>query len=130
MTPSAWTRGAHPVPNPSPGSAVQRGNDRRGAHRARLAAQTVTVTVGGKLVDAVGSDVSLGGMRLMAARPARVGDEVSLVFFLDGDIVCGRGTVRWCARTVHDLFSFGVSFTTIEEDGQSLLARYCLGSVS
>lgn len=129
MTPSAaWTRGSNPAS--SPASVVQRGDDRRGAQRARLAAPTVTVTVGGKLVDAIGSDVSLGGMRLMAARPARVGDEVSLVFFLDGDIVCGRGTVCWCARTRHDLFSFGVRFTAIEEDGQSLLARYCRGSVS
>jgi PilZ domain len=119
MTPSAWAP-----------STVQRGNDRRGAHRARLAAPTVTVTVSGKLIDAVGSDVSPGGMRLLAARPTSVGDEVSLVFFLDGDIVCARGLVRWCARTPHDLFAFGVVFTALEEDGQSLVARYCGGRVS
>jgi hypothetical protein len=120
MTSSGWTQG----------SPIQRGNDRRGAHRARLAAPTVTVTVAGKLVDAVGSDVSQGGMRLMAARPVRLGDEVSLVFFLDGEIVCARGTIRWCARTPHDLFAFGVSFTAIEEDGPSVVARYCRGLVS
>ncbi|HSO31216.1 MAG TPA: PilZ domain-containing protein [Labilithrix sp.] len=121
MTPSGWnTAPAH----------VQRGHDRRSAQRARLAAPTVTVTVGGLLVDAVGSDVSLGGMRLMSARPVRVGDAVSLVFFLDGDIVSARGTVCWCARTPHDLFAFGVAFTALEEDGGSLLARFCRVSVS
>lgn len=122
MTSPAWT--------PSSSAHVQRGHDRRVAHRARLAAQTVTVTIGGKLVDAVGSDVSMGGMRLIAARPTQVGAEVSLAFLLDGDIVCARGTVRWCAKTPHDLFCFGVSFSAIEEDGQSLLAGYCRGSVS
>lgn len=121
MTPSAW--------NPSP-VHVQRGQDRRGTQRARLAAPTVTVTVGGLLVDAVGSDVSPGGMRLMSARPVRIGDAVSLVFFLDGDIVCARGKVCWCARTRHDLFAFGIAFTAVEEDGASLLARFCRGSVS
>ena len=104
--------------------------DRRGTQRARLAAPTVTVTVGGLLVDAVGSDVSPGGMRLMSARPVRTGDAVSLVFFLDGDIVCARGKVCWCARTRHDLFAFGIAVTAVEEDGASLLARFCRGSVS
>ena len=125
MTPAAWTPRAV-----APASVIQRTDDRRHAQRARLAAPTVTVTVGGKLIDAVGSDVSPGGMKLLAARPTRVGDEVSLVFFLDGDIVCARGIVRWCARTTHNLFSFGVSFTIVEEDGQSLVARYCRGSIS
>ncbi len=104
--------------------------DRRGTQRARLAAPTVTVTVGGLLVDAVGSDVSPGGMRLMSARPVRIGDAVSPVFFLDGDIFCARGKVCWCARTRQDLFAFGIPFTAVEEDGASLLARFCRGSVS
>ncbi len=121
MTPSAW--------NSSPVN-VQRGQDRRVAQRARLAAPTVTVTVGGLLVDAVGSDVSIGGMRLMSAKPVRIGDVVSLVFFLDGDIVCARARVCWCARTRHDLFSFGIAFTALEEDGGALLSRFCRGSVS
>jgi hypothetical protein len=120
MTSSAWAQG----------STIQRGNDRRRAQRARLAAPTVTVTVGGKLVDAVGSDVSLGGMRLMSARPVRLGEEVSLVFFLDGDIVSARGVIRWSARTPHDLVVFGVSFTAMEEDGPSVVSRYCRGSLS
>lgn len=114
----------------TPASVIQRTDDRRAAQRARLAAPSVTVTVGGKLIDAVGSDVSPGGMRLLGARPVRFGDEVSLVFFLDGDIVCARGTVRWCTRTAHDLFSFGVLFTVVEEDGQSLVARYCRVAIS
>ena len=121
MSPQGW--------NPGP-AHLQRGRDRRSSQRARLAAPTVTVTVGGALVDAVGTDVSLGGMRLMAARAVRIGDAVSLVFFLDGDIVCARGTVCWCAPTRHELFAFGVAFSALEEDGPSLLARFCRVSVS
>lgn len=118
------------TPSPStPVSLIQRISDRRSAQRARLAV-AVTITVGGKLIDAVGADVSLGGMRLVAARPAKVGDEVSLVFFLHGDIVCARGTVRWCSKTKHDLFTFGVSFTAVEEDGPSLVASHCKSAVS
>jgi hypothetical protein len=120
MTSSAWTQG----------STIQREIDRRRAQRARLAAPPVTVTISGKLVDAVGTDVSLGGMRLMAARPVGLGDEVSLVFFLDGDIVSARGLVRWTARTPHRLVVFGVSFTAIDEDGPSVVARYCRASLS
>lgn len=67
---------------------------------------------------------------MVAARPAKVGDDVSLVFFLNGDIVCARGTVCWCARTPRGLHTFGVKFSNVEEDGQSLVASYCLASVS
>jgi len=66
----------------------------------------------------------------MSARPVRAGAAVSLVFFLDGDIVCARGRVCWCARTPNDLFSFGIAFSALEEDGASLVARFCRGSVS
>ena len=103
----------------------QQARDRRLAQRARLSAPTVTVTIGGKLVDSIGSDVSLGGMRLMSGRNVAVGADVSLVFFLDGDIVSARGVVRWCTPTKHDLFAFGVSFSAIEEDGPSLVSQYC-----
>ncbi|MBX3187763.1 MAG: PilZ domain-containing protein [Labilithrix sp.] len=110
-------------------SVVQQVADRRRAHRARLAV-AVTITVAGRLVDAVGADVSPGGMRLVAARAENVGDEVSLVFFLNGDIVCARGTICWCAPTRRGLFMFGVKFSAVEEDGQALVASYCLASVS
>ncbi|HEY8077954.1 MAG TPA: PilZ domain-containing protein [Labilithrix sp.] len=103
--------------------------DRRRSHRARLAAM-VTVTVGGRLTDAVGADVSPGGIRLVAGDRARVGDDVSIVFFLDGDIVCARGVVRWCAPTRNGLFTFGVAFAIVEDDGPSLLARFCGASLS
>ena len=108
----------------------QQARDRRLAQRARLSAPTVTVTIGGKLVDAMGSDVSLGGIRLLSGRQVGVGSDVSLVFFLDGDIVSARGVVRWCTRTKHELFAFGVSFTAIEEDGPSLVGHYCRAFVS
>jgi hypothetical protein len=89
----------------------------------------VTVTVGGRLVDAVGADVSPGGIRLVTATPARIGDAVSVVFFLNGDIVCARGTVRWCAPTKRGLHTFGVAFSAIEEDGPVLLDRFCRASL-
>jgi c-di-GMP-binding flagellar brake protein YcgR len=111
---------------------VQRPSERRRAHRARLGA-SVTITTAGKLVDALGMDVSQGGMRVVASVPARVGDQVSLVFFLEGetrDIVSATGTVQWCAEGKRGLAMFGVRFTTLDEDGASLVASYCRASVS
>jgi hypothetical protein len=105
-------------------SPFEREGDRRRALRARLATD-VTITVGGRLLDAVGADVSPGGIRLVATRPVALGDEVSLVFFLRGDIVCARGTVCWSSPTTHGLFHFGVRFGAIEEDGAALLSTYC-----
>lgn len=112
-------------------SVLQPVSDRRRGQRARLGA-SVTITVAGKLVDALGADVSPGGMRIVssAATPVRIGDEVSLVFFLDGDIVSARGVVRWNATTQRGLATFGVLFTAIEEDGASIVATYCRASVS
>jgi hypothetical protein len=118
------------VPSASaPESVVQRRSDRRRAHRARLGVN-VTITVAGKLVDALGLDVSQGGMRVVASMPACIDDEVSLVFFLDGDIVSARGTVQWCAEGKRGLAMFGVRFTTIDEDGSSLVASYGGASLS
>lgn len=118
-------------------SMLQHVTDRRRAPRARLGV-SVTValgrvgTVGAKLVDALGADLSPGGIRILAAVDggARVGDEVSLVFLLNGDIVSARGTVQWCAPTRRGLSSFGVRFTAVEEDGPLLLASYCRSSLS
>ena len=115
--------------SPSSSSLIQNVRDRRRAQRARLGV-TVTLTVAGRLVDALGSDVSPGGMRVMAAAPAKVGDVVSLVFFLNGDIVSACGTVQWCAPTKNGLATFGVRFTALEDDGPSLVASYCRSSVS
>ena len=81
-------------PTSSP-TLLQNVSDRRRAQRARLGV-TVTLTVAGKLVDALGADVSPGGMRVVAEAHARVGDVVSLVFFVNGDIVSAwaRTTAR------------------------------------
>jgi hypothetical protein len=117
-----------PPSSPSP-SIIQNVSDRRRAQRARLGV-TVTLTVAGKLVDALGADVSPGGMRVVAAAPARVGDVASLVFFLNGDIVSACGTVQWCAPTKNGLATFGVRFTMVEEDGPVVVASYCRASVS
>ena len=103
--------------------------DRRRAQRARLGV-TVTITVAGKLVDALGADVSPGGIRVVAATGAKVGDVVSLVFFLNGDIVSASGTVQWCVPTRNGLATFGVRFTMLEEDGSSIVTSYCRASVS
>lgn len=110
-------------------SIIHNVSDRRLAPRARLGV-TVTITVAGKLVDALGADVSPGGIRVVAATPARVGDVVSLVFFLNGDIVSASGTVQWCVPTRNRLATFGVRFTAIEEDGPSVVASYCRTSLS
>jgi c-di-GMP-binding flagellar brake protein YcgR len=113
----------------SPTSFVQSFADRRRNHRARIAT-SVTVTVGAQLLDAVSSDLSAGGIRLVADEPAAPGDAVSVVFFLDGDIVCARGQVRWCAKTTRGLYAFGVAFTAVEDDGLGLVARFCRASIS
>ncbi len=118
------------VPSASgPQSVIQRTSDRRRALRARLGV-TVTITVGGKLVDALGMDVSQGGIRVVASMPARIGDQVSLVFFLDGDIVSAQGTVQWCAEGKRGLATYGVRFSALDEDGPSLVASYCRASLS
>ena len=118
------------VPSASgPHSVIQRTNDRRRAQRARLGV-TVTITVARKLVDALGMDVSQGGIRVVASVPARVGHEVKLVFFLDGDIVSAKGIVQWCAEGKRGLSMFGVRFTALDEDGPSLVASYCNASFS
>lgn len=110
-------------------SMLQHVTDRRRAPRARLGV-SVTITVSGRLVDALGADLSPGGIRVLAATSARVGDEVSLVFFLNGDIVSARGTVQWCVPGSRGLTSFGVRFTSIEEDGPFVVATYCCSSLS
>lgn len=112
-----------------PQSVVQRTSDRRRAQRARLGV-TVTITVAGKLVDALGMDVSQGGIRVVASVPTRIGQDVSLVFFLDGDIVSAKGIVQWCAEGKRGLAMFGVRFTSLDEDGPSLVATYCNASLS
>ena len=83
-----------------------------------------------RIVDAVSADVSRGGMRLVADHRPKLGEIVSLVFFVNGDIVCARGTVRWIAETKRGLFAFGVRFTVLEEDAPSVVASYCAGSMS
>jgi Tfp pilus assembly protein PilZ len=117
------------VMTPFASSIVQQATDRRRAIRARLGVN-VTITVADRLVDALGVDVSPGGMRVVASEAARIGDEVSLVFFLNGDIVSARGTVQWCSPTKRGLATFGVRFTMLEEDGPSLVASYCRSSLS
>ncbi len=76
------------------------------------------------------SDVSAGGMRVVAAAAAAVGDAVSLVFFVDGDLVAARGIVRWSVPTQHGLAMFGILFTTVDDDGPSILTTYCHAAAS
>ena len=114
---------------PASSSLIQDVSDRRRAPRARLGVN-VTITVAGKLVDAMAADLSPGGMRVIATRPGRLGDEVSVVFFLNGDIVSARGTVCWSGPTRRGLATFGVRFTALEEDGPVLVASYCRSALS
>lgn len=116
---------------PQASSLIHPTRDRRHTRRARLGVP-VTITVAGKLLDALGADLSPGGIRILASATdpsARAGDAVSLVFFLDGDLVSARGTVRWCATTRNGLATFGVGFTSLEDDGPSLVASHCGASL-
>jgi hypothetical protein len=118
------------LPSPPSRSGVRIvGVDRRASHRARLSG-SVTVTLGDRIVDAVSADVSRGGIRLVADHRPKLGEPLSLVFFVNGDIVCARGSVRWVAQTKRGLFAFGVRFTALEEDAPSVVATYCAGSIS
>jgi len=112
----------------APSYRLQRAPDRRGAQRARLAA-VVTLTVDGKLVDATSVNVSPGGLRLVTDHAVARGQEVSLVFFLDGDLVCARAVVCWTTPTRHGLHTFGVRFTSFEDDAANLLSQYCEASI-
>lgn len=116
-------------PTNGPTSVIRRASDRRRSLRARLGV-TVTITVAGKLIDALGADVSPGGLRLLAAARTKIGEQLSLVFFLGGDLVSARATVRWCTPTPNGLSMFGVHFTALEEDGPSVLAKHCGASLS
>lgn len=117
------------LPTNGPTSVIRPASDRRQSRRARLGV-TVTITVAGKLIDALGADVSPGGVRLVAATRAKIGDELSLVFFVGGDLVSARGSVSWCAPTPNGLSVFGVRFTALEEDGPAVLATHCGASLS
>lgn len=122
----------HMVPTPAVTTAtslLQNIVDRRRNLRARLAVP-VTLTVDGHLIDAVGADVSTGGMRFVAMRAPKVGSDVSLVFFLDGDIIAARGCVQWHSPTRNGLATFGVRFTSLEDDAPMLLAGYCRSALS
>ncbi len=86
--------------------------------------------VGGRLVDAVARDVTTTGVELVATHAPVVGASVSLVFFVNGEIVCAHGVVRWTLPHTQDHHAFGVSFSVIEDDGPSLLAAHCHASIS
>jgi hypothetical protein len=109
--------------------AVRVAPDRRAAVRAPLSG-TVTLTVRGRLVDAVAADVSSTGMRLVARLEPHHGDEVSIVFFLGGELVASVGTVCWTKRTKLGLHAFGVHFRSVEEDGATALTAYCGRGIS
>lgn len=116
-------------PELRPTSLVQDVVDRRLSARARLAT-TVTLTLGDRLVEAFGSEISDGGIRLVARTAARAGEPASLVFFLNGDIVSARGRVRWCNPTKRGLFTMGIEFLVVEDDGAALIASFCRNSIS
>lgn len=116
------------TPYASAPTRLQRAADRRGGLRARLAA-AVTLTIDGKLVDAMSANVSTGGLRLVSDRPVAAGQEVSLVFFLDGNLVCARGEVCWSSTTKRGLTTFGVRFTDLEDDAPDLIDSYCRDAI-
>ena len=103
--------------------------NRRDSFRAPLSG-TVTLTARGRLVDAAALDVSEGGLRLLSRLALVVGDPVAIVFFLNGELVSVDGVVRWRASTRLGFFTFGVSFSSVEDDGVALLSTYCRRAMS
>jgi hypothetical protein len=97
--------------------------ERRRAHRKRVSLRA-TMTLGQGLVHAVATDLSSSGMRLLTPRPVEVGVGVEVAFLLDGNMIAGRGVVRWCAPGERDLIAFGMDFTFLEEDGAAIVAAF------
>jgi len=97
--------------------------DRRRAARKHVSLPA-TLTLAQGLVDALGTDLSPEGMRLITSRPVPVGASVEVAFLLDGNMIAGRGVVRWCTPTERNLVAFGMDFTTLEDDGAEILASF------
>ncbi len=103
--------------------------NRRDSFRAPLGG-AVTLTARDRLVDSVALDVSEGGLRLMSRLRLGEGEVVSIVFFVNGELVSVTGVVRWTGTTKLGLHTFGVAFTSIEDDGLGLIVAHCLRSMS
>jgi len=103
--------------------------NRRGSFRAPLGG-AVTLTARDRLVDSVALDLSEGGLRLMSRLRLAAGEVVSIVFFVNGELVSVTGSVRWTGTTKLGLHTFGVRFDAIEEDGAALIAAYCRRAMS
>ncbi len=103
--------------------------NRRASFRAPLSG-TVTLTARDRLVDAAAIDVSEGGIRLLSRLGLTMGESVSLVFFLNGELVSVSGAVRWRAATRLGFHTFGVSFSAVEDDGDAVLSTYCRHAMS
>lgn len=103
--------------------------NRRASFRAPLSG-AVTLTARDRLVDAAAMDVSEGGMRLLSRLGMVVGEAVSIVFFVNGELVSVSGTVCWRASTRLGFHTFGVRFAAIEDDGPALLSTYCRRAMS
>jgi PilZ domain len=88
------------------------------------------MTAGGRLVEATSIDVSSEGVRLVSTESPDVGAQVSLVFFLLGELVVAHGMVRWCEPLVRGYHAFGVKFEALEDDSAALLEGFCRRAVS
>lgn len=82
------------------------------------------------LVDAVALDVSPGGVKIVSSTPIRLGAAVSVVLFVEGEIVDATATVRWSAPHGAHHFAMGLAFDRLEEELRVHIARFCRASLS
>lgn len=90
----------------------------------------VTAMVCGTLIDSVAHELSTTGVELVSKHAPPVGASISLVFFMDGELVCAHGAVRSTTPQTNGHHLIGVSFSVIEDDGPKLIAAHCGASIS
>lgn len=111
-----------PLSSPTPSSASR--TDRRTRPRKRIAT-SATVMSGGRLVDGVAVDVSIGGVKVVSTTPMMPGSRVSIVMIVSGEIVDATATVCWSAPHGPEHHAAGLAFEQMEHEARVHLARFC-----
>ena len=92
--------------------------------RKRIAS-SATVMSEGRLLDAIAVDVSFGGAKIVSPAPIAQGARVSVVLFVDGELVDATATVQWTAPHGPSHHAAGLAFEQLEHDARVHLARFC-----
>lgn len=74
-------------------------------------------------ISAYGSDISLGGMRLIAERHLDPGQRIDLEFSLESgnQLLRGLGEVRWCREQANGRFAAGLEFVELDDASRRFL---------